>query len=130
MKIAVLSVALLAGLQLFLGLNISRLRRKHRCSVGHPDDVDHPLTQACTAFRNCAEWHPMLMALILVLPMGAAPAWSVWLPAGVVLARCTLVTSLLTLPLSRPNNLRVLGASLNYLLAGALVVMAVLAYRF
>ncbi len=128
MKIAVLSVALLAGLQIFLGLNISRLRRKHKVSAGHPEDVDHPLTQACTAFRNCCEWHPMFMALMLVLPMGGAPAWSVWLPAGVVLARCLLVYALLFWPLSRPNTLRVLGATLNYLFGGLLVALVAFAY--
>lgn len=128
MKIAVLCTAFLALLQICLGITISRLRRKHKISVGCPDDVDHPLYRVSTAYRNCAEWHPMFMALMLVLPMGGAPEWSIWLPAAVVAARYLLVMSLVTLPLSKGNIPRVIGAGLNYIVGLLLAILVLLAY--
>lgn len=119
MKITILCTVALALLQLGLGLTISALRRRYRKSVGCEENLEHPLFKVRTAFGNCAEWHPLLMILMLVQAMqfmyGYAPAWTVWIAPLVVAGRFTLVTGLLTFPLDRPNLFRVTGAGLTYL---------------
>lgn len=117
MKIAVLCVAALAVLQTTLGLAISICRWKYRISVGSPDDPTHPIFRIRTAFGNCAEWHPMLMAMMLVNGMYAGPAWVLWLYPTVVAARCLLILGLTTAPVTRPNPARFLGALGTYILA-------------
>ncbi len=114
MKIAVCAVALLALIQVFLAFAISRMRWKYRLSVGMPSEIDHPLRRVSTAFTNCCEWHPVLMAMMLVLPMGAVPHFSIWLPAVVVATRCLHVVGLTTFPLNRANAFRFLGALGTY----------------
>ncbi len=128
MKIAVFATAFLALMQLGLAMNISAMRWKYRRSVGAPSDTDHPLSRMSTAFRNCSEWHPTLMALMLLLPMGGAPNWSVWLPVCVVTARSLHVIGLATFPLSRPNAARALGAGMSYLLLLAYALLLFAAY--
>lgn len=96
--------------------------------MGTPSDLDHPLSRVSTAFRNCSEWHPTLMALMLLLPMGGAPHWSIWLPACVVTARCLHVIGLATFPLSKPNAARALGAALTYLLLLLYAVLLFIAF--
>lgn len=70
----------------------------------------------------------MFMALILVLPMGGGPSWTIWLPAAVVGARYLLVYALLAHSLARGNTARVVGASLNYLLGIVLSGMVLWSY--
>ncbi len=128
MKIAILCVVFLAILQILLGLVISGMRRKFRCSVGAPDDPNHPLFRARLAFSNCAEWHPIFFALLLVLPMGGAPKWSIWLSPAVVAARYLMVAGLVTFPPNKPNIVRVLGAVGTYLTALLLSGLVIATY--
>jgi len=128
MKIAILCTVFLALLQLCLALGISSMRRKFRISVGSPEDPNHPLCRLRVAFSNCAEWHPTLIALMLLLQMSGAPSWSVWLSPLVVMARYLLVAGLVTYPNTRPNGLRFVGAAGTYLLTLTLCVMVLLAY--
>lgn len=128
MKIAILCTAFLALLQLGLALGISGMRWKFKRSVGAPDDIDHPLSRARTAFSNCAEWHPLLIALMLVLQMGGAPAWSVWLSPAAVMARYLLVIGLVTYSNRRPNLVRFLGAAGTYLCVLLLVALVLITY--
>jgi uncharacterized membrane protein YecN with MAPEG domain len=127
MKIAIICTAVLALMQAALGLGVSAMRRKHRISVGAPPDPDHPLSRIRTAFSNCAEWHPLLMLLTLMQAYGG-PAWSIWLPALVVAARCLMVVGLTTYPNSRPNLFRVLGAAGTYAMTFLLSVMIIVTY--
>ncbi len=128
MKIAVLCTIFLALLQLGLALAISAMRWRYRISVGAPDDPNHSLSRTCTAFSNCAQWHPTLMLLMLVLQISGAPGWSVWLSPAVVIARYLLVTGLVTFPNTRPNAVRFVGAAGTYLLTLVLSVMVLAAY--
>lgn len=123
MKIAILCTAFLALLQLFLGLAVSTMRWKYKLAVGTPDDPNHPLSRTRTALSNCAEWHPILIALMLVLQMTGAPAWSIWLSPLVVMARYLLVAGLVTYSNTRPNALRAVGACLTYVLVLILAVL-------
>lgn len=66
-----------------------------------------------TAFSNCAEWHPVLMALLLVLPMGGSPKWAIWLNPLAVAGRYLLVCGLVTAPIVKPNALRFSGAAIT-----------------
>lgn len=129
MKIAILCTAFLALLQLGLALTISLLRRRYRLSVGSPDDPDHPLSRARTAFTNCAEWHPILIAMMLVLQMSGGPGWTIWISPLVVAGRYLLVAGLMTYPNTRPNGLRVLGAALTYLATALLIGLILYSYR-
>ena len=117
MKIAILSVAILALIQTLLGIAVSVCRRKFRISSGCPDDPKHLLFRVRTAFSNCAEWHPVFMALLLVQPMRGGPSWAVWLGPAVVAARCLMIVGLVTFPLHKPNMFRVLGAGSTYFCA-------------
>jgi len=128
MKIAILCTAFLALLQLGLALSISAMRRKFRISVGAPDDPDHPLSRTRTAFSNCAEWHPILIVLMLVLQMSGAPSWSIWLSPLVVAVRYLMVVGLVTFPNTRPNGVRVVGAAGTYLLTFLLCAMVVITF--
>lgn len=128
MKIAILSVALLALIQIGLGIAVSVCRRRYKISWGSPDDPAHPLTRIRTAFSNCAEWHPIFYALLLVLPMGGAPKWSVWMAPVVVAARCLITVGLATFTLDRPNMMRVAGAGLTYLSAIVLTVLVLIGF--
>lgn len=116
MKIAYLSVAFLTLLQAFLGMTVSLLRRKYRISSGCPEDPAHPLFQVRTAFSNCAEWHPILIVLILLNGMNSGQKWIIWLYPAAVAARCFLVMGLVTAPIVKPNVWRLMGAGLTYLL--------------
>lgn len=128
MKIAVCAVALLALVQVTLAFVLSRMRWKYRLSTGTPSEPDHPLRRVSTAFSNCSEWHPTLMAMMLVLPMGGAPHFSIWLPTVVVATRCLHVVGLTTFPLNRTNAFRILGAVGTY---GCVVLYAcLLLYAF
>jgi len=122
-KIAIISVCFLALIQTLLGLAVSLCRRKYKVSCGCPDDPAHILFRVRTAFQNCAEWHPLFMALMLVLPMAGSAPWTIWLNPLVVGARCLLVAGLVTEPLHKPNNLRVMGAAFNYVLALAFAAL-------
>ena len=117
MKIAVLCVAVLAILQIVLGLAISVCRWKFRISVGGPDDLKHPLFRLRTAFSNCAEWHPLLMALMLTNGMYAGGMWVLWLYPSAVAARCLLILGLTTASLGKPNAARFLGALGTYIIS-------------
>ena len=128
MKIAILCTAILALMQLALACGISANRRKYRLSVGAPDDPNHPLSRLRTAFSNCAEWHPTLMALMLVQQMGGAPNWSIWLSPAVVVARSLMVVGLATFPNSRPNKFRFMGALGTYVLTFVLALMIIVAF--
>ena len=116
MKIAIVCVAILALLQAFLGLAVSGCRWKYRVSSGCPDDPAHPMFRLRTAFTNCAEWHPVLMALMLTNGMYAAQRWAVFLYPAAVVARWLLVSGLLIAPIKKPNIWRFSGAALTYLL--------------
>ncbi len=128
MKIAILCTTFLALLQLGLAMTISGMRWKYKVSVGAPDDPKHPLCRVRTAFSNCTEWHPILIALMLVLQMGGGPGWSIWISPVVVLARYMLVVGLTTFPPHKPNALRFLGAALTYALTGLLCGLVLYAY--
>lgn len=128
MKIAILCVVFLALLQVFLGLTISGMRWKFRRSVGAPDDPNHPLSRVRLAFSNCAEWHPIFFALLLVLPMGGAPKWSIWLSPAVVAARYLMVAGLVTFTPKKPNIVRFLGAGGTYVLALLLSGLVIATY--
>lgn len=128
MKIAILCTAFLALLQLGLALAISVLRGKHKVMFGAPEDPKHSLYRVRTAFSNCAEWHPLLIALMLVLQMGGGPGWSIWISPVVVLARYLLVVGLTTFPLHKPNVLRFLGALLTYALTLLLCALILHSY--
>ena len=128
MKIAILCTAFLALLQVGLAFGISGMRWKFKRSVGAPDDIDHPLSRVRTAFSNCAEWHPLLIALMLVLQMGGAPGWSVWLSPLAVVARYLLVIGLVTYSNKRPNLARFLGAAGTYACVIVLAVLVLVTY--
>jgi uncharacterized membrane protein YecN with MAPEG domain len=128
MKIAILCTAFLALLQLGLALGISGMRRRYRLSVGTPEDANHPLSRTRTAFSNCAEWHPTLIVLMLILQMSGAPGWSVWLSPLVVISRYLMVAGLVTYPNTRPNSLRVMGAGGTYVLTLVLCVLVLVTY--
>jgi len=121
MKIAILCVCFLALIQTFLGLAVSFCRRRYKLSAGCPDDPAHPMFRIRTAFSNCAEWHPMFMALMLLNGMYVGQAWTIWLYPAVIAARCFLVAGLVTAPMNRPNAFRLIGATLTFLLALILV---------
>ncbi|HIB63840.1 MAG TPA: MAPEG family protein [Phycisphaerales bacterium] len=125
MKIAVFCVAVLALLQALLGCVVSFFRRKYRISAGCPDDPAHPLYRLRTAFSNCAEWHPILIALMLLSGMYASQKWSIWLYPAVVAGRCFHVLGLVAHPLHRPNATRVVGATLTYLLTIGLSLLVI-----
>lgn len=125
MKIAVFCVAVLALLQALLGCVVSLFRRKYRVSAGSPDDKTHPLYRVRTAFSNCAEWHPTLIALMLISGMYASQKWSIWLYPAVVAGRCLHVLGLVAHPLDRPNTTRVLGAAMTYLLTIGLALLVI-----
>lgn len=128
MKIAILCVVFLALLQTCLGLTISGMRWKFRLSVGEPDDPNHPLSRVRLAFSNCAEWHPVFYALLLVLPMDGGPKWSVFLSPAVVATRYLLVAGLITFNPKKPNMVRFLGAVGNYILALLLSGLVIATY--
>lgn len=128
MKIAIFSVAVLALIQTVLGLTISALRWKYRISAGMPDDPAHPLFRVRTAFSNCAEWHPLLMALLLVLPMAGGPPWSIWLGPLAVAARCLQVTGLATFPVVKPNFFRFTGTALTFLVSLLMIVLLIVPF--
>jgi uncharacterized membrane protein YecN with MAPEG domain len=123
MSIAIFCVAILALIQTVLGLAVSGCRWKYKRSTGIPDDPAHMMKRIVTAYSNCAEWHPVFYALLLVQPMKGGPNWAVWLPPIVVTARCLLVVGLLTFTLRKPNFFRFLGAGLTYLSALTLVAL-------
>lgn len=128
MKIAILCSAFLALLQVGLAFGISAMRWKHKRSVGTFEDPDHPLSRVRTAFSNCAEWHPTLIALMVILQMGGAPGWSVWLSPVAVAARYLLVVGLVTFSNKRPNAVRFLGALGTYASVAILAVLVMLTY--
>lgn len=128
MKIAILCTAFLALLQVGLALSISRMRWKYKLSVGVPEDSDHPMCRVRTAFSNCAEWHPTLIALMVILQMGGGPSWSVWLSPLAVAARYCLVLGLVTFSNKRPNMARFLGALGTYLSVLLLAVLILVTY--
>lgn len=128
MKIAILCTVFLGLLQLCLALGISAMRRKHRISVGGHDNPNHPLCRLRVAFSNCAEWHPLLIVLMLLLQISGAPSWSVWLSPLVVMSRYLMVAGLVTYPNTRPNGLRLAGAVGTYTLTLTLCIMVLLAY--
>lgn len=128
MKIAILCTAFLCLLQLGLALAISSMRWKYRLSVGQPDDVNHPLSRARTAFSNCADWHPLLCLLLLTLQMAGAPVWTVWLAPLAVMARYLMVAGLVTYPNTRPNGLRFVGALGTYSLTLLLCLLVIITY--
>lgn len=132
MKIAILSVAVLAFMQTILGLAVSACRWKYKVSCGCPDDPKHVMYRIRTAYTNCAEWHPLLTGLMLVNGMYASKPWALWLYPGVVAARCMLIAGLTTAPLDRPNGMRFVGAAgtfaLSFVLSG-LLIYNVLAFR-
>lgn len=123
MKIAVLCIAVLAMLQTCLGLTVSMLRRKYKISSGCPDDPAHMLFRVRTAFNNCAEWHPILMILMVLLSFYAGEKWVIFLYPVVVTGRCFHVMGLVSAPITKPNMSRLLGATLTYLTC---LVMAIL----
>lgn len=128
MKIAILCTAILALMQVALGLGISTLRWKYAISVGTPSDANHPLCKLRTAFSNCSEWHPLLIILMLVLQISGAPSWATWLAPAVVAARCFLIVGLTTYPPHRSNLFRILGASCTYLLTIAYAILILKTY--
>lgn len=128
MKIAILCSTFLVLLQVGLALAVSGMRWKYKLSVGAPEDPDHPLSRVRTAFTNCAEWHPTLIALLLLSQMGGAPSWSVWLSPLVVATRYCLVVGLVTFSVKRPNLARFLGALGTYLSALILCVMLLVVF--
>lgn len=128
MNIAILCVAILALLQTVLGLSISACRWKFKKSTGVPDDPAHVMKRICTAYGNCAEWHPVFFALLLVLPMTGAPKWAIWLGPVAVTARCLLVAGLVTFTLKTTNMFRFAGAALNYLVLLMLCILIIGAF--
>jgi len=128
MNIAILCVAILALLQTALGISISACRWKYKRSTGVPDDPAHVMKRIVTAYENCAEWHPVFFALLLILPMTGAPKWSIWLGPVVVTARCLLVAGLVTFTLKKSNIFRFAGAALTYLTLLMLCVLIIGAY--
>jgi uncharacterized membrane protein YecN with MAPEG domain len=117
MSNAIFCVVILALLQTILGMAVSGCRRKFKKSTGLPDDPAHIMRRIATAYSNCAEWHPLFYALLLVQPVRGGPSWAVWIPPVVVTARCLLVVGLVTFTLKKPNLFRVLGAGLTYISA-------------
>lgn len=128
MKTAILCVAILALMQICLGLAISACRWKFKKSVGTPDDPGHIMKRISTAYSNCAEWHPMLYALLLIQPMSGGPAWAIWFGPLVVTARCLAVTGLVTFTLERPNPFRFVGAATTYVCSLALAILLVITH--
>lgn len=125
MKIAILCTAVLALLQAFLGLAVSACRWKYRVSSGCPEDPKHLMYRIRTAYTNCCEWHPVLIALMVLSAWNLANAWVLWLYQGVVAARCLLIAGLTTAPLHKPNMMRFLGAAATYLLVIILSVLLI-----
>lgn len=121
MQSAITSVAILALMQIVLGLAVSGCRWKFKRSTGIPDDPGHPMKRVVTAYSNCAEWHPLFYALLLVQAINGGPKWVVWMGPAVVAGRCLLVAGLLTFTLRKPNVFRFLGAAITYLTALILV---------
>lgn len=128
MKIAILCTALLALLQLGLGLTISIMRFKYEVPIGTPSDPDHPLSRVSTAFSNCCQWHPLLIILMVILQIVGAPPWSLWLAPATVVVRSLMVTGLATFPNSRPNSFRLLGGIGTYLITLILSFMIIITY--
>ena len=125
MKLAFFTVAILALMQVLLAFAVSACRRKYRVSAGCPDDASHPMFRIRTAYSNCTEWHPVLMALLLIVPMAGSPKWAIWINAVVVTARCLAVVGLVTFPIKKPNIFRFLGAALTYACVSLLAMLVI-----
>jgi uncharacterized membrane protein YecN with MAPEG domain len=78
----VLYLSLSAFLIVWLSLNVIRVRRRKRISVGDGDDMD--LITANAAQNNALEYLPIGLLLLMALEYNGAPLWLVH-PLGVLL---------------------------------------------
>ena len=106
-----LYAALLAGLLIYLSINVIKRRRAGSVSVG--DGGDEALLRAIRMQGNFAEYTPMALILIGLMEVNGFPAWTVHalgaaLVAGRVLHAMGLVTA------ESPGRYRVLGMQLTF----------------
>lgn len=121
-------VAILGLLLFGLGLAVTVVRGRTKVLIGTAPDPDHLLNRLVRAHGNAAEYVPFLAVLFLV--MGARQ------PGGLVLGLIAAGTAARVLhavglvagpPLSRPNALRAIGATLTYVAGLWLSILFLLA---
>ncbi|SMF74836.1 hypothetical protein SAMN06265365_13148 [Tistlia consotensis] len=119
--------ALLGLLLLALSINVIRLRRRLRVSLG--DGGDARLARPVRAQGNFVDYVPMVLLLLLLAELGGGPAWLLHLLAGSLLlgrllhAWCFLFTE--TAP-----ALRIAAMALTFVaLAGGSSELLLLALR-
>ena len=118
MKIAFISIASLALLQLGLVINILYLRARHSVYLGAPDDSEHPLFRARLAHSNAVEYAPILCILMLCLELyGHQLAFMPWVYGFTVAARYFHALGLVNFDPNKPNAFRAIG------MGGTLLVM-------
>ena len=110
MKIAFISIASLALLQVGLVLNILFLRGRHSVYLGAPEDSEHPLFRARLAHSNAVEYAPILCILMLCLELyGHQLGFMPWVYGLTVASRYLHALGLLNFNPNQPNAFRALG---------------------
>jgi uncharacterized membrane protein YecN with MAPEG domain len=112
-----LYAALAAAMMIVLSLRVIRARRGRGVALG--DGADEDLARRIRAHGNFTEYMPLALVLILLLELGAAPAWQLHLlGAAMILGRIVHAWSLA----ARSGNGRQFGMILTFLVlaAGAL----------
>jgi hypothetical protein len=128
MPIALLCIALLGVLLFGLGLAVSLTRGSMNTVIGHSPDPTDRLHKVVRAHGNCAEYAPLLAALMLAIAWQGAPAWTLWCMGLATTARYLQAAGMLLSPtLAMPHPLRFVGALLTYVTGLALSVGLVVA---
>ncbi len=112
-----LYAALAAVILIGLSVRVIGVRRSRRVAIG--DGADEDLVRRIRAQGNFAEYTPLALLLILLLELGAAPAWQLHLlGVALMLGRIVHAWSMT----ARSGNGRLAGMSLTFfvLAAGAL----------
>lgn len=124
MKIAFLCTGALGLLLFCLSMLVSYHRLTKRQALGPGEDPKGPLSKACIAQSNTAQYAPMLAVLMITLQIYGSPNWLVWVSTAAVLGRYLYAAAILTAEDPRKfSPLKATGVGLTYV-SGALMSLA------
>ena len=123
LHISLLSIALAAFINLWLGIRCSQLRISDK--VLHGDGGNAALAKRMRAHANFVEYTPLAMVLVLALDMTDHHGWGLALSAlAFLIAR---VLHAFGMDLDRPNKLRMIGVLVTWLCYALWIGWAVIA---
>lgn len=105
---------------LFLGMNVSRARGKHKAGFG---TMPPEIARDVRAHGNAAEWAPMAILLLLLLELSGLSSLALHLLGGSILLGRVIHGVGALIP--KRNPLTTLGATVNYLVTLVLGVWAI-----